>query len=250
MAGIETFEARRVLSIGNGGIHAVVEHKEGDVTTYLSLGTLTNFVGGKQQSYGRHYVNGSHLPVGEATLGVSMTNARFVFDRIDEDVVSQLSQAAKTKNLTIFEPEEDYEVNFVSASGTSSVYTDKVDLKESVHLSSSVSKDSSLSNLKKPLKIILFSTVDYCNELGVFGKADSLGIDGDLKYNVVVRQVITDVVFSKSSVGGSSLNGFTAGVYDAICSDIIPWHFVNSIPGKTFSPLTLNSGKKLSEFLK
>lgn len=250
MAGIETFEARRVLSIGNGGIHAVVEHKEGDVTTYLSLGTLTNFVGGKQQSYGRHYVNGSHLSVGEATLGVSMANARFVFDRIDEDIVSQLAQAAKDKKIKIFEPEENYEVSYASASGSSDIYTDKVNFEESVHLTSSTSKDSSLSNLQRPLKIILFSTVDYCNELGVLGKTGSLGIDEDLKYNVVVRQVIEDVVFSKSSVGGNGLTGFTAGVYDAICSDIIPWHFVNSVPGKTFSPLTLNSGKKLSEFLK
>lgn len=257
MTGIESFEARRVLSIGNGGIHAVVKHNDGTKDTYLSLGTLTNVVDGKQQSYGRHYVNGSHLAVGEATLGVSITNARFVFDRIETDVVGQLQVATKAAGVTdLFKDEENYEIAFISVAGTTDVFTDKVNFKESIRLASSVNTDFSLTNLKAPLEIILFSSVDYCNELGIPLKLPddykmSANIDGDLKYNIIVRKIIKDVIFSKSSVGGEALGGFGAGVYDAICSDTTPWHFIDtSNDSKIFNPLKLSDGKKLSEFLK
>ena len=258
MAGIESFEARRVLSVGNGGIHAVVEHEDIDKngnkkTIFLSLGTMSNFVGGTQYSYNNHYVNGSHLAVGETQLGVFLSNARFIFDKIDEDVCSALNRVAKIKGVNLFKEDQVYETAFRGGS-TTLVDANKKSIDTLSPIANKIT-DYSLDNIKKPLKITLFSTVDYCNEIGVPDLKNlnlgTLNIDGDLKYNVLVKKVVTDVIFSKSSTGGAAINGASPGSYDAICGNISPWQYINTATDGTFSPLTLSSSDAtLYELLK
>lgn len=224
MAGINNNSSmRNTIAIGNGGIHAFLRVNVNDKIHYLNLGELSDVATGVQYSYGRNYYNGSHLAQGPATLGVRMGNARFVFSKLEEDVAASLKALSTKKNLPLFDIEENIEFG---PAMTSVETAEKEILDEPGKVAS-----YNLTNLSIPLDIVLFSTTDYCRELGIEindEQLKSLSIDSGLKYNVLVIKEIEKCVFLSYSGGLGAEEGFGQTVYDAFIQKDGPWELVKT----------------------
>lgn len=233
MAGIESnVSMRNTISIGNGGIHAFLRVDIDGTFHYLNLGELSDVVSGVQYSYGRNYYNGSHLAKGLATLGVKMANARFVFSKLEKDVASALKALYNKKKLALFDIEEDIE--FGPAIVKTSLSEKEVLDKKGQIVS------YNLTNLAVPVDIVMFSTTDYCREMGIENYKDlpSLAIDNGLKYNVLVIKEIEKCVFLSYTGGLNADEGFGQTVYDAFILRDTPWKLVKN--GDKVTQLTSN----------
>ncbi len=229
MSGIDSFIVKKAISIGGGGIHTYARIKKDTGYEYIELGSMMNVATGSQYSTGNDYKNGSHLPQGKTVVGVGLKNFQFMFSKLGVDIASELKSIQEKTTSSIFDDEE--EIEYGPGYSEMIKKIDEQDLAKSLaEFTGGKIPSFTLTNLAKPLDVIMFTTADHAAELGyeVRGLSDpsefqDLAIDSDLEYNVIVVKEITGCVFNAVKNAIVAKSGSSSTITTGIFKKESPW---------------------------